>query len=130
ALRRLPRPGGEGPQGGRGAAAPRGGGGRAAADRGGGGAQGGRRGERRDGGGARGGGRGRARAGGERGVSADIPAADVKALRDRTGAGMMDSKQALVEANGDVDKAVEILRVKGQAQAAKRGGRTATEGVV
>jgi elongation factor Ts len=63
-------------------------------------------------------------------MSADVSAADVKALRDRTGAGMMDSKQALVEANGDVDKAVEILRVKGQAQAAKRGGRTASEGVV
>jgi elongation factor Ts len=63
-------------------------------------------------------------------VSADISAADVKALRDRTGAGMMDSKQALVEANGDVDRAVEILRVKGQAQAAKRGERTAAEGVV
>jgi elongation factor Ts len=63
-------------------------------------------------------------------MSADISATDVKALRDRTGAGMMDSKQALVEANGDVDKAVEILRVKGQAQAAKRGERTAAEGVV
>ena len=63
-------------------------------------------------------------------MSADIPAADVKALRDRTGAGMMDSKQALVEANGDVDKAVEILRVKGQAHAAKRGERAASEGVI
>jgi elongation factor Ts len=63
-------------------------------------------------------------------VSPDVSASDVKALRDRTGAGMMDSKQALVEANGDVEKAVEILRVKGQAQAAKRGERTAAEGVV
>lgn len=63
-------------------------------------------------------------------MSAEISAAEVKALRDRTGAGMMDSKQALVEANGDADKAVEILRVKGQAQAAKRGERTAAEGVV
>ena len=63
-------------------------------------------------------------------MSVQISATDVKALRDRTGAGMMDSKQALVEANGDVDKAVEILRVKGQAQAAKRGERTAAEGVV
>ena len=63
-------------------------------------------------------------------MSAQISASDVKALRDRTGAGMMDSKQALVEAEGDVDKAVEILRVKGQAQAAKRGGRHAAEGVV
>src|SRR5947207_15777596 len=59
-----------------------------------------------------------------------IPAGDVKALRDRTGAGMMDCKAALEEAGGDVDKAVEILRVKGQAQAAKRGGRAASEGVV
>jgi elongation factor Ts len=61
---------------------------------------------------------------------ADISAKDVKALRDRTGAGMMDCKQALVEANGDLDKAIEILRVKGQAQAAKRGARAASEGVV
>jgi elongation factor Ts len=43
---------------------------------------------------------------------------------------MMDCKNALVEANGDVDKAVEVLRVKGQAQAAKRGARTASEGVI
>jgi elongation factor Ts len=63
-------------------------------------------------------------------VEAAISAKDVKALRDRTGAGMMDSKAALQEANGDLDKAVEILRVKGHAQAAKRGGRMATEGVV
>ena len=61
---------------------------------------------------------------------ADISASDVKALRDRTGAGMMDCKGALTEAGGDVDKAVEILRVKGQAEAAKRGARAATEGVV
>jgi elongation factor Ts len=59
-----------------------------------------------------------------------ITAADVKALRERTGAGMMDCKKALAEADGDVDKAIEILRVKGQAQAAKRGERTASEGVV
>jgi elongation factor Ts len=59
-----------------------------------------------------------------------ISAADVKALRDRTGAGMMDSKAALVEAEGDVDKAIEILRVKGQAAAAKRGERVASEGAV
>jgi elongation factor Ts len=57
-------------------------------------------------------------------------ASDVKALRDRTGAGMMDCKRALEEAGGDVEKAVEILRVKGQAQAAKRGERSASEGVV
>jgi elongation factor Ts len=61
---------------------------------------------------------------------ADISAKDVKALRDRTGAGMMDCKGALQEAGGDLEKAVEILRVKGQAQAAKRGDRHASEGVV
>jgi elongation factor Ts len=63
-------------------------------------------------------------------AEATISAKDVKELRDRTGAGMMDCKSALVEAGGDVDKAIEILRVKGQAQAAKRGARTASEGVV
>jgi elongation factor Ts len=61
---------------------------------------------------------------------ADISAKDVKALRDQTGAGMMDCKKALVEAEGDIEKAVDILRVKGQAQAAKRGARAASEGVV
>ena len=61
---------------------------------------------------------------------ADIKASDVKALRDQTGAGMMDCKAALSEADGDLDKAIEILRVKGQAQAAKRGERAASEGVV
>jgi elongation factor Ts len=61
---------------------------------------------------------------------ADISAKDVKALRDQTGAGMMDCKKALVEAEGDLEKAVDILRVKGQAQAAKRGGRAASEGIV
>jgi elongation factor Ts len=59
-----------------------------------------------------------------------ITAADVKALRDRTGAGMMDCKKALAEADGDAEKAVEILRVKGQASAAKRGERAASEGTV
>jgi elongation factor Ts len=59
-----------------------------------------------------------------------VSAKDVKELRDRTGAGMMDSKSALVEADGDMDKAVEILRIKGQARAAKRGERAASEGVV
>jgi elongation factor Ts len=63
-------------------------------------------------------------------VSIAISAQDVKALRDRTGAGIMDAKAALQEAGGDFDRAVEILRVKGQASAAKRGERTATEGVV
>ena len=61
---------------------------------------------------------------------ADISAAQVKELRDRTGAGMMDSKGALQEADGDMDKAIEILRVKGQAKAAKRGERGASEGTV
>jgi elongation factor Ts len=61
---------------------------------------------------------------------ADVSAKDVKELRERTGAGMMDCKAALQEAGGDMDKAAEILRVKGQAQAAKRGGRAASEGAV
>ena len=61
---------------------------------------------------------------------ADISAKDVKELRERTGAGMMDCKAALQEAGGDTDKAVEILRVRGQAQAAKRGERAASEGAV
>jgi len=60
----------------------------------------------------------------------DVSAGDVKALRDRTGAGIMDCKAALSEAAGDVDKAIEILRVKGQASAAKRSGRATSEGVV
>ena len=60
----------------------------------------------------------------------EINAKDVKALRDRTGAGMMDCKAALTEAGGDVDKAIDILRVKGQAQAAKRGDRVASEGQI
>jgi elongation factor Ts len=59
-----------------------------------------------------------------------ISAADVKALRDRTGAAMMDAKSALVEADGDVDRAIELLRVKGQASAAKREGRGTDEGVI
>jgi elongation factor Ts len=61
---------------------------------------------------------------------ADISAAQVKELRDRTGAGMMECKAALQEADGDMDKAIEILRVKGQAKAAKRGARTAAEGTI
>jgi len=59
-----------------------------------------------------------------------ITAADVKALRERTGAAMMDCKAALAEAEGDTDRAVELLRVKGQASAAKREGRGTNEGVV
>ncbi len=59
-----------------------------------------------------------------------VTAADVKALRERTGAAMMDCKAALSESEGDVDRAIEILRVKGQASAAKREGRGTSEGVV
>jgi elongation factor Ts len=61
---------------------------------------------------------------------ATISAGDVKQLRETTGAGMMDCKKALSEADGDFDKAVELLRVKGQASAAKRGDRVASEGQV
>jgi elongation factor Ts len=62
---------------------------------------------------------------------ATISAADVKMLRDATGAGMMDCKRALTQADGDFDKAVEILRVSGQAKAAKRGAeRSASNGLV
>jgi elongation factor Ts len=63
-------------------------------------------------------------------MSIAISAQDVKTLRDRTGAGIMDAKAALQEAGGDIDKAIEVLRVKGQASAAKRGERAAAEGVV
>ena len=59
-----------------------------------------------------------------------VSAKDVKALRERTGAGMMECKAALEEAGGDQEKAAEILRVRGQAQAAKRGERAASEGAV
>jgi elongation factor Ts len=63
-------------------------------------------------------------------MSANITAADVKKLRDLTGAGMMDCKKALAEAEGDFDKAVEVLRKKGQKVSAKRADREANEGVV
>jgi elongation factor Ts len=59
-----------------------------------------------------------------------VSAAEVKALRDRTSAAMMECKRALEEAGGDMDKAVEILRVRGQAKAAKRGEREAAEGII
>jgi elongation factor Ts len=59
-----------------------------------------------------------------------ITASAVKELRERTGAGMMDCKSALVESDGDMDKAIELLRVKGQAKAARRGERAASEGLV
>src|SRR5687767_727858 len=61
---------------------------------------------------------------------AEINAKDVKALRDATGAGMMDCKKALAEANGDLEAAKRILREKGLADAAKRSGRAASEGIV
>ncbi len=57
-------------------------------------------------------------------------ASDVKDLRQKTGAGMMDCKAALDEANGDMDRAIELLRVKGQASAAKRSDRGTSEGVI
>jgi elongation factor Ts len=59
-----------------------------------------------------------------------VTASDVKALRERTGAGMMDCKNALQETGGDMDAAVEQLRVKGLSGAAKLAGREATEGTV
>ena len=57
-------------------------------------------------------------------------AAEVKVLRDQTGAGMLDVRDALAEAAGDLDAAKKILRERGQAKAAKRGGRTTTDGKV
>lgn len=59
-------------------------------------------------------------------ITADI----VKQLRDKTGAGMMDCKAALTEAAGDMEKAIEILRKKGLASAAKRAGRAAKDGII
>jgi elongation factor Ts len=59
-----------------------------------------------------------------------ITAALVKDLRERTGAGMMECKKALVEADGDIEAAIEAMRKAGQAKAAKKSGRTAAEGVV
>ena len=59
-----------------------------------------------------------------------ITAQMVKELRERTGAGMMDCKKALTEANGDIEKAIEVLREKGLAAAAKKAGRVAAEGLV
>ena len=60
----------------------------------------------------------------------EITAKDVKALRDRTGAGMMDCKAALQESGGDMEKAIDILRTKGAAKAAKRAERKAAEGTI
>jgi elongation factor Ts len=61
---------------------------------------------------------------------ADVTAEMVKTLRDATGAGMMDCKRALIEADGDIDRATEILREKGLASVAKRAGRTAEQGLI
>jgi elongation factor Ts len=61
---------------------------------------------------------------------AEISAALVKEVRDRTGAPMMDGKRALVETNGDIEAAIVLLRERGMAQAAKRAGRTTSEGLV
>ncbi len=61
---------------------------------------------------------------------ADITASMVKELREKTGAGMMDAKKALVENNGDIDASVDWLRTKGLAKAEKKSGRTAAEGLI
>ena len=61
---------------------------------------------------------------------ADITASAVKSLREKSGAGMIDCKNALVEANGDETAAMDILRKKGQAQAGKKAGRVTAEGAV
>ena len=60
----------------------------------------------------------------------EVTATMIKDLRERTGAGMSDCKKALVEVSGDVDKAIDYLRAKGLAKAAKKAGREATEGAV
>src|SRR6201991_1883980 len=61
---------------------------------------------------------------------AEVTAASIKELRERTGAGMADCKKALTEVSGDMDKAIDYLRAKGLAKAAKKAGREATEGAV
>ena len=63
-------------------------------------------------------------------MSTEIPAKLVKALRDATGAGMMECKAALQEANGDIEEATLILRKRGLAQAAKKSGRATSEGLI
>jgi elongation factor Ts len=60
----------------------------------------------------------------------DVPASEVKKLRELTGAGMMDCKRALQETGGDIDRAVELLKEKGLASAAKRADRTADQGLI
>ena len=59
-----------------------------------------------------------------------ISAKDIKALRDRTGAGILACREALSESAGDIDRAIELLRARGESQAAKRAGVEALEGVV
>ena len=59
-----------------------------------------------------------------------VTAKDVSSLRTKTGAGMMDCKKALAETEGDVEKAVDLLRKKGIAKAEKRAGRTASQGLI
>ncbi len=61
---------------------------------------------------------------------AEITATSIKDLRERTGAGMADCKKALVEVGGDIEKAIDYLRTKGLAKAAKKAGREATEGAI
>lgn len=61
---------------------------------------------------------------------AEITAAMVKELRDKTGSGMMDCKRALADTNGELEKAIDLLRKKGLAKAQKRAGRTTSEGVI
>jgi len=61
---------------------------------------------------------------------AEVTATMIKDLRERTGAGMADCKKALMEVSGDIDKAIDFLRAKGLAKAAKKAGREATEGAV
>ena len=63
-------------------------------------------------------------------MATTISAQDVKVLRDRTGAGMMDCKAALTETGGDMEKAIDLLRTKGAAKAAKRAERKASEGAI
>ena len=60
----------------------------------------------------------------------EITASLVKELRERTGAGMMDCKAALKDANGDIESAIEIMRKSGAAKAAKKAGRIAAEGII
>ena len=60
----------------------------------------------------------------------NVSAAQVKELREKTGSGMLDCKNALVETNGDIDKAIDLLREKGLAKAANKSGRIAAEGLV